>query len=95
MSPAIETEVSQLYSAVTELASGFGRISERLGDAYFLHLTDVDLSRVSHGARRECGRLLVDLRVIFRQVGAQSSIDEARSVELARRIVRLYDDLIR
>jgi hypothetical protein len=33
----------------------------------------------------------VDLRVIFRQVGAQSSIDEARSVELARRIVHLYD----
>jgi hypothetical protein len=86
------TALKKLYQAVVVLASEDGAIEERLRAAYFNHLREVPTTCLPVEIRNECESLQAELEDLY-CLGRK--IDSAKAVDLAQRILLVYDALIR
>lgn len=83
-----------LYEAVLRLASEDGKIEARLGQIYFDHLRTLDPASFPEAVRAEWQSILSDLERLYPQPG-QTAADPTRAVDLAQRILLVYDSMIR
>lgn len=87
--------LKQLYQAVLVLASEEGKIEERLGLAYRDHLRSIVPSSLPSHAQSEWGSITAELDAMYSEKGGEGAIDTTRAVDLAQRILLVYDSMIR
>lgn len=87
--------VKKLYQAVLVLASEEGKIEERLGLAYRDHLRTIALSSLPPEAQSEWASITAELEAMYPEKGGGRAIDSTRAVDLAQRILLVYDSMIR
>lgn len=85
----------RLYEAVLVLASEEGKIEERLAHAYFEHMQSIDSAWFPAGARAEYDAICADLKKLYPQRGKTDGIDQSVAVNLAMRIILIYDSMIK
>lgn len=87
---------SRLEAAVLILASGEERVCLRVERAYARHLRDLDPEQLPDPAlRSQWTALLADLRRLYPGTGASPDLDEDKAAALARRILDLYDAVLK
>jgi hypothetical protein len=86
--------LKKLYQAVLVLASEEGKIEERLGLAYRDHLRSIPLSSLPPQAQSEWESITVELDGMYSSKG-ERTVDATRAVDLAQRILLVYDSMIR
>lgn len=96
MSPDTGTVLKrQLYETVLTLASDEGKIEERLSRAYFDHLQAIDGTAFPPDARKEYEDICAELRKMYPAPGTIDGVDRSAAVNLAMRIILIYDALVR
>lgn len=89
------TALKKLYEAVLVLASEEGKIERRLGIAYSNHLRAIPLSSLPVALVDEWQSILRELETIYPSATTAESLDPSRAVDLAQRILLVYDSMIR
>ncbi len=89
------TAVKRLYQAVLVLASEEGKIEERLRVAYFDHLRAISLPSLPAEVRGEWESIRAELDAMYSATDGAKSVDGLRAVDLAQRILLVYDSMIR
>lgn len=87
--------LQRLYRAVLVLASAEGRIQERLGQCYGTHLCHVDYKGLPAAVQQDFVALCNELKEIHDDSGKRAQVSEARAGELARRIIMVYDAVLK
>jgi hypothetical protein len=87
--------LKKLYQAVLVLASEEGKIEERLGLAYRDHLRSIPLSSLPPQAQSEWESITVELDSMYSGKTGERTVDATRAVDLAQRILLVYDSMIR
>jgi hypothetical protein len=95
MQSASESATQRLYKAVIVLASGQGVVQERLAHAYVSYLADLNTTQLPAGLRDECDTIRNALRAMHPEGGKLDGADPERCMELARRIIIVYDAIIK
>lgn len=91
-----ESPSSRLEAAVLILASGEERVCLRVERAYADHLRDLDPRTLAAPAlRARWAALLADLQRMYPGTGPSPDLDEDKAAALARRILDLYDAVLR
>lgn len=94
MPSSVPTTASEhLYAAVLLLASEQGRIEERLRAAYWNHLRAIPVSALPVEVQNEWKSLCAELEGALTQTSSPAS--PATFVDLAQRVLLVYDSLIR
>ena len=86
---------TELYRGVLVLAAGAGTIEQRLGEAFHAHLGRVSASALPPDMHDEWNAIQEELLAMYPAPGRTHRVDFERSSELARRIILIYDALIR
>lgn len=87
---------SRLEAAVLILAAGQERICLRVERAYADHLRHVDPQQFADATlRAQCRVLLDDLKRMYPGTGPSPELDEDKAAALARRILDLYDAVLK
>lgn len=87
---------SRLEAAVLILAAGEERICLRVERAYADHLRDLDPQHLpGTELRAKWVALLSDLRRMYPGTGPSPDLDEDKAAALARRILDLYDAVLK
>ncbi len=86
--------LKKLYQAVLVLASEEGKIGERLGLAYREHLRSITLSSLPLQAQGEWESITAELDTMYSGSG-EHAVDATRAVDLAQRVLLVYDSMIR
>lgn len=87
--------LQHLYRAVLVLASAEGRIQERLGECYGTHLCHVDHKGLPPSVQQDFIALCEELKEIHEDGNKRAKVSEARAGELARRIIMVYDAVLK
>jgi hypothetical protein len=96
MEPEPTTALKRLYAAVLGLASEEGRIEERLRTAYIDHLRDLSSESFPPPLRGEWETIRAELAQMYpAERPSLERIDQQRAVDVAQRILLVYDALIR
>lgn len=91
-----ESPSSRLEAAVLILASGEERVCLRVERAYADHLRDLDPRALPEPAHQaQWSTLLADLRRMYPGTGPSPDLDEDKAAALARRILDLYDAVLK
>lgn len=85
----------KLYETVLLLASEEGRVEERLAHAYFNHIQALPASLFPAELRAEYEALCAELEQMFPEPGRTDGVDQNRAVDLAQRIILIYDAIIK
>lgn len=85
----------QLYETVLQLASDEGKIEERLARAYFEHIRSLDVSALPPDMQREYEAIRAQLGTMYPTVGATDRIDQNIAINIAMRIILIYDAMIK
>lgn len=85
----------RLYEVVLLLASEEGRIEERLARAWRDHIRPLPPDLFPPELRSQYETLCAELAGLFPDSGALERIDRDRAVDLAQRIILIYDATLR
>lgn len=85
----------QLYEAVLVLASEEGKIEERLAHAYFEHIQALGSASFPADTRPEYDAICAELKQMYPQRGKTDGVDRSAAVNLAMRIILIYDSMIK
>lgn len=85
----------KLYEIVLLLASEEGRIEERLARAWFTHIRALSPDLLPPDLRRQYEALCAELGAMYPEPGNTGAVDRGRAVELAQRIILIYDATLR
>jgi hypothetical protein len=85
----------QLYETVLLLASDEGKIEERLARAYFAHVQSMDVSALPESMQREYETIRAELQKMYPTVDATHGVDQNIAINLAMRIILIYDGMIK
>ena len=85
----------QLYEAVLMLASEESRIEERLARVYFGHIRTIDASSLPVDVRPEWNQIRDELMQMYPQPGKIDGVNQTAAVNLAMRIILVYDSMIK
>lgn len=86
--------MERLYRSVVVLASAEGRIQERLAESFWQHLCHVDVSQLPPSVRDDFAALCAELKAVFTNTG-RVELPEAKAGEYARRLILIYDGVLR
>lgn len=86
--------VKKLYEAVLRLASEDENIEVRLGQVYFDSLRSLDSALLPPAVKKEWESILAELAQLYPQPGTTGA-DPSRAVDVAQRILLVYDSMIR
>lgn len=89
------TVLEKLYEAVLVLASGEGKIDSRLGKAYFGLLRAIPVADFPAPLQSEWESISTELQRLFPTESHVEDVDQTTAVNLAQRILLVYDALIR
>lgn len=89
------TVLEKLYEAVLVLASGEGKIDSRLGKAYFGLLCAIPPADFPAPLQSEWQSISTELQRLYPVEGVIDGIDQTSAVNVAQRILLVYDALIR
>lgn len=95
MQPESDTALKRLYESVLVLASDEGKIEKRLEVAFFDYLHTIEPRSLPAEVRTEWQSILGELREMYPERGTALMADSARAVDLAQRILLVYDSMIR
>jgi len=84
-----------LYRAVIVLVSAQGRIQERLAESFWQHLCHVDHTALPPSVREDFVTLCAELKSLFGDRTRAVDIGDARAGEYARRLILVYDAVLR
>lgn len=85
----------QLYETVLALASDEGNVEERLSRAYYQHMQKIDSSSLPPEVRGEYEAIVAELARAFSGPGKIDGVDRSTAVNLAMRIILIYDSMIK
>lgn len=85
------TALEKLYEAVLVLASEEGKIERRLSLAYFDHLQAISVAALPVTIRDEWQSICDELKQMYTSRDVASAIDQSKAVDLAQRILLVYD----
>lgn len=89
------TVLEKLYAAVLVLASGEGKIDCRLAKAYFGLLRAIPLTDFPASLQSEWRSISTELQQLYPQEDQNEGVDQTSAVNLAQRILLVYDAMIR
>ncbi len=96
MSSDSSTALKQrLYETVLALASEEGTIEERLSYAYFRYLRTIDSVSLPAEVRREYEEICAELRKMYPAPGRIDGVDRGAAINLAMRIILIYDSMMK
>lgn len=95
MHSELTAALQRLYQAVLALASEEGKIEERLRVAYFDHLRVISPSSLPAEVRGEWESIRTELDGMYSATDGAKGVDGLRAVDLAQRILLVYDSMIR
>lgn len=85
----------RLYEIVLLLASEEGRVEERLGRAWFTHIRQLSPDLFPPELRPQYQELCAQLAEMYPEPGRTVGVDRDRAVDLAQRLILIYDATIR
>lgn len=85
----------QLYDTVLALASDEGNVEERLAHAYHRHMRKIDSSSLPLEVRGEYDAISAELQRMFPAPGKIDGVDRSAAINLAMRIILIYDAMIK
>jgi hypothetical protein len=94
MEPEPTTALKRLYAAVLVLASEEGSIEERLRTAYVDHL-HIPVDTLPEHLRGEWRMIDAELRRMYSAQMPPEDISHDAAVDIAQRVLLVYDSLIR
>lgn len=84
-----------LYRAVVVLVSAQGRIQERLAESFWQHLCHVDHAVLPPSVREDFATLCAELKSLLGDPDRAVNIGDAKAGEYARRLILVYDAVLR
>lgn len=85
-----------LYRAVIVLASAQGRIQERLAESFWQHLCQINPAMLPPSVREDFAVLCTELKSLLGGSREHTAdIDETKAGEYARRVILVYDAVLR
>lgn len=94
MQPDSPKPLERLYRSVVVLASADGPIQERLAESFWQHLCHIDVTQLPPSVRGDFTTLCAELKAIFAG-SAREALPEAKAGEYARRLILIYDGVLR
>lgn len=91
----LPSPLEQLYRAVVVLASADGRIQERLAESFWQHICLIDSAALPPSVRKDFAALCSELKKLLGDRGRTADIAEAKAGEYARRVILIYDAVLR
>ena len=85
----------QLYETVLVLASEEGAIEERLAHAYFQYMQHVDSAALPPDARTEFESIRAEVGALYPRKGVIDGVERGTAINLAMRIILVYDSLLK
>lgn len=87
--------LERLYRAVVVLAAADGRIQERLAQSFWEHLCLIDAATLPPSVRTDFTAFCAELKSVLRERGRPNDMTEAKAGEYARRLILVYDAVLR
>ena len=87
--------LEQLYRAVVVLASAEGRIQERLAATFWQHLCLIDHNSLPPSVRDDFSAVCAELKALLGERGRRVDITETKAGEYARKVILVYDAVLR
>lgn len=84
-----------LYRAVVVLASAEGRIQERLAESFWQHLCLIEPNALPPSVREDFAALCAELKTLCGDRRNAVDIAESKAGEYARRVILVYDGVLR
>ena len=84
-----------LYEIVLLLASEEGRVEERLAQAWFTRIRPLSPDLFPSELRPQYEALRAELAAMYPEPGTAGAVDRDRAVDLAQRLILIYDATIR
>jgi hypothetical protein len=95
MQSETNTAKERLYKAVIALASGQGPVQERLAHAFISYLSRIEASAFPIHVRSEYEAIRKDLEKMYPEGARLDGMDQNQCAQLARRIIIVYDAVIK
>ncbi len=91
----LPSPLERLYQAVLVLASADGSIQERLAESFWQHICLIDTAALPPSVREDFMALCAELKTLLGNRKRTIDIPEAKAGECARRLILVYDAVLR
>ncbi len=91
----LPSPLERLYQAVVVLASADGSIQERLAEGFWQHICLIDTAALPPSVREDFTVLCTELKALLGNRKRPLDITETKAAECARRVILIYDAVLR